>query len=593
MLRIVDSKEAPAKELDPGLQIGMTEQEVFDDDLAQFAVFRWKRFGKRFGRRRKMATNNVLSIEVQFEHHGLIRVFFPRPAVLHYLSPQQMQSVHERMDYTADEGQVLRSFFTFANALTDEIEFKQQLAKSGRIFGRFLKLTTNESFEMVPWALAMAINFLMLAGVRRRHPPLDPNKANWEFYPPSSRVAVTVLGVLLLTANLSAVGSTVALQAPVRWAAAVRRAHEHHAKEDYNGDAAAHAAGDLVVPAAALAAGLVCRTVLEESGLDERSEALHAVMRALPLFVALPFVRAARRTLGRRPFAQHPAAHALVFAYDTATMESLVWKLVFLAINCVALMEGHELLYCLQILTILNFSRTLRNVVRAVRGPITQLLMTCFFGVLVIYIFMVLAFWAFPEDLDDNQDYYPVECNDDDDDATGGGCQAPHSTMCNSMISCLAVFLVNGLTTGGGIGEFLSSELGNAPPISARRTLGRYAFDLAFFAVVTIGLLNLIFGIIVDTFSSIREHENQEREAMHNKCTVCGLEREDFERRETGAWQRHYKQEHNVWAYYAFLVHLQTKSATEFNGVEDYVSACVTARSLAWLPRHASLELHD
>jgi hypothetical protein len=221
----------------------------------------------------------------------------------------------------------------------------------------------------------------------------------------------------------------------------------------------------------------------------------------------------------------------------------------------------------------------------------------------MIYIFMIIAFWAFPEDLNDNSGYYPNDCtsNDDscnDDIAIGGDDDgddqfSAQSTMCTTMISCYALFLVNGLTTGGGIGEFLSSELGNAPPISSQRTLFRYLYDLTFFVVVTIGLLNLIFGIIIDTFSSIREKAAEETQIRENRCTICGLTRQEFERREAGGWTRHYKYEHNMWAYYFFLIHLDTKESTEFTGLEDYVSKCRKQRSLAWLPRRQALALEE
>ena len=39
---------------------------------------------------------------------------------------------------------------------------------------------------------------------------------------------------------------------------------------------------------------------------------------------------------------------------------------------------------------------------------------------------------------------------------------------------------------------------------------GRYFYDLLFFVVVSVLLLNLIFGIIIDTFSSLRENANQQ-----------------------------------------------------------------------------------
>lgn len=74
---------------------------------------------------------------------------------------------------------------------------------------------------------------------------------------------------------------------------------------------------------------------------------------------------------------------------------------------------------------------------------------------LVIYIFMIIAFWAFPEDLNDNGGYYPSDCDGDDDVACYNDDDlalvnsGEDSTMCTSMISCYALFLVNGLTTGG------------------------------------------------------------------------------------------------------------------------------------------------
>jgi hypothetical protein len=192
---------------------------------------------------------------------------------------------------------------------------------------------------------------------------------------------------------------------------------------------------------------------------------------------------------------------------------------------------------------------------------------------------MVVAFWSFPNDLTDRNGFF--------------GDLDEHSDSCRTLLSCTAVFLVNGLLSGGGIGGYMSSSLGNPPELSSSKTLVRYTFDLSFFMIVTIGLLNLIFGIIIDTFSSLREAANNENAIMANKCTVCGLSRQEFERHTVGGWSHHYKREHNIWAYYSFLLHLDTKDPTEYTGLEDYVSACRKQRSLAWLPRHKALALKD
>ena len=543
---------------------------------------------KKFGRQRRMFSDLVLSIEVQDGEHGLVRVFFPRPAVCLYLSDQQKQAVYDRLDFTAADSQVLREFLRRFRSITDEISYKKRLANKP-LLGMFLRFTTNENYEVFPWFIAMSINFMLAISIS--HTGSD-GLGPYEFDPPSFERGVFGLGTLLLAANLAEVISTLALQAPILWTALYRRVGDEWLREDRLGPVSARdVLSDTIrtfsFPAAYTVTALVARELLKAAGVDEQSIALTQLMRFLALILTLPFLRAARKLFGNRPFILYPVVQAVVLVYDAATMEGLFWEIVFTAVNVVAV-SGYPLMFSFQILSVLNFSPTLRNVVKAVRGPIEQLLMTCFLGMLVIYIFMVIAFWAFPEDLQDNAGFYPQseECGSGDDE---GACD--QQTMCRSMISCFAVFMVNGLITGGGIGEFVSSELGNAPPIGADRTMSRYLFDLAFFAVVTIGLLNLIFGIIVDTFSSIREHENEELRTRENKCIICGLTRQEFERKEPGAWRNHYKHEHNIWAYYCFLVHLETKEPTDFNGLEDYVATCVRQNSIAWIPRNASIFL--
>ena len=88
----------------------------------------------------------------------------------------------------------------------------------------------------------------------------------------------------------------------------------------------------------------------------------------------------------------------------------------------------------------MHFSPTLRNVVRAVSQNITQLGMTAFFGSIVIYVFMVFGFENYWSDLTNSDGYYGQ-----DEDST--------VTMCKSMLSCYLFYIVNGLITGGGIGE--------------------------------------------------------------------------------------------------------------------------------------------
>ena len=47
-------------------------------------------------------------------------------------------------------------------------------------------------------------------------------------------------------------------------------------------------------------------------------------------------------------------------------------------------------------------------------------------------------------------------------------------------------------------------------------------YDMVFFFVVIIIVLNLIFGVIIDTFADLRSEKQQKEEILKNTCFICG-----------------------------------------------------------------------
>ena len=116
--------------------------------------------------------------------------------------------------------------------------------------------------------------------------------------------------------------------------------------------------------------------------------------------------------------------------------------------------------------------------------------------------------------------------------------------------------------------------------------------------IITILLLNLIFGIILDTFSSMRERASDQLEKRSNRCIICGLQRQRFEvfndiGSHCGGWEKHYKEEHNVWHYFFFVVHLRTKQYTEFTGIEKEVNDMILKSNLSWIPRNKAISANN
>lgn len=56
--------------------------------------------------------------------------------------------------------------------------------------------------------------------------------------------------------------------------------------------------------------------------------------------------------------------------------------------------------------------------------------------------------------------------------------------------------------------------------------VARVVYDLLFFFIVIIIVLNLIFGVIIDTFADLRSEKQQKDEILKNTCFVCGKKAE-------------------------------------------------------------------
>ena len=58
----------------------------------------------------------------------------------------------------------------------------------------------------------------------------------------------------------------------------------------------------------------------------------------------------------------------------------------------------------------------------------------------------------------------------------------------------------------------------------------RYVIDVSFFLVISICILKIVFGIIIDTFAELREGKTNLEYDKNNICFVCGIERFQFDR---------------------------------------------------------------
>uniref|UniRef100_A0A0L8I7T5 RyR/IP3R Homology associated domain-containing protein n=1 Tax=Octopus bimaculoides TaxID=37653 RepID=A0A0L8I7T5_OCTBM len=108
-------------------------------------------------------------------------------------------------------------------------------------------------------------------------------------------------------------------------------------------------------------------------------------------------------------------------------------------------------------------------------------------------------------------------------------------------------------------------------------------FHVSFFIFITTIGLNIIFGIIVDTFSELRDL----------KVLICGsiLMSNYFHIFSSKGFEHHVTYEHNMWAYIFFFIHLNGTKVNDYNALEMYVFRLLNKENYDFFPLDRALSL--
>lgn len=111
----------------------------------------------------------------------------------------------------------------------------------------------------------------------------------------------------------------------------------------------------------------------------------------------------------------------------------------------------------------------------------------------------------------------------------------------------------------------------------------RYITDMVFYITVILLLLNMVNGVIVSTFSQIREENNARDEDMNNKCFICSIDRLEFEKRKI-SFKDHVEKEHNIRTYIEYLVWLKMINEKDLDGDQSFIMQCIKQEEISCFP---------
>uniref|UniRef100_A0A8C0XDE8 Inositol 1,4,5-trisphosphate receptor n=1 Tax=Castor canadensis TaxID=51338 RepID=A0A8C0XDE8_CASCN len=271
----------------------------------------------------------------------------------------------------------------------------------------------------------------------------------------------------------------------------------------------------------------------------------------------------------------------------------------------------HEFFYSFLLFDLVYREETLLNVIKSVTRNGRSIILTAVLALILVYLFSIIGFLFLKDDftmeVDRLKNRTPATGNHGVPTMTLpsmiGACTKENCSptipanaaedknedgierTCDTLLMCIVTVLNQGLRNGGGVGDVLRRPSKDEPLFAAR-----VVYDLLFFFIVIIIVLNLIFGVIIDTFADLRSEKQKKEEILKTTCFICGLERDKFDNK-TVSFEEHIKSEHNMWHYLYFIVLVKVKDPTEYTGPESYVAQMMVEKNLDWFPRMRAMSL--
>ena len=238
------------------------------------------------------------------------------------------------------------------------------------------------------------------------------------------------------------------------------------------------------------------------------------------------------------------------------------------------LIIGNAIFIAIPLLFVANLNNILYGIVVSLQLRFKQLIIVLIFMYIIVYLFSWFAFYFFPE-LFEFIDLYNVKSDD-----------TQTEKMCSSMVQCFLTMMNYGVRNGGGIGDVIPKISFNVDP---GYFVAGFIFVVLNHILVVCIMLNLFFGIIVDTFAALREKTYRVEEDKTNICYICQMSRSSALNKNIN-FDLHINTIHCMWNYVSFMTYLHINNYKNFKSLETFVWEKIPKSDTSWLPIGESLD---
>ena len=266
-----------------------------------------------------------------------------------------------------------------------------------------------------------------------------------------------------------------------------------------------------------------------------------------------------------------------------STLSGFLWNVV---LSCAGVFSRIHFLYIVQILGIINLSQTLKNIILSLIIKLNQL-SAVFYCILVFnLLFGNIAFFKFSRDfireVDSSVPYsYPSNLNILNDYIGSPYIEPAHvENECGTMLYCFATHLSYGMRFDGGIADRMEKA---SYTYDKGYYVARFFYEELYFLILVILMLNMIYGIITDAFSELRNKVEKIIRDKEEVCFICGIDKETCEKKGE-KFEEHLANIHNLWIYVEYMIGLRFVDIQDTNAINSYVIESLEQKELVWFP---------
>ncbi|XP_065920225.1 inositol 1,4,5-trisphosphate receptor type 3-like [Dysidea avara] len=235
-----------------------------------------------------------------------------------------------------------------------------------------------------------------------------------------------------------------------------------------------------------------------------------------------------------------------------------IYHIVFVMCSVLSL-RYYGYFYCLCLLHIVIDNDILKRVLKSVTKHVGALLWIGTLGLIILFIYAEGTF-AFLANEFDNRDSNNV-------------------LFCSSLAQCFITVLRYGLPDPISLAADLPQKFESA----AFRVI---FYDVTYFIIVASIGMAIVFAVIVDTFTELRDQRWHIEEDKKAYCFICGYPSVEFERKTKTTFDHHVKYEHCMWDYIYYYLHLKRIDVNDHTAIECYVYNLIESDEVDFFPLH-------